>query len=783
MYHLLFNKLILLILLIYSFSNCRNYEFSSRQTKGTSWWSGYVEIKSIAKRVTINPYFLDIEEDVVVAPYSTYAPANSDSTLEITGTFYLPSNTVVTGILIWDGDNILEGKLKSKQDARTEYENVVQRTVRDPILVEKTGEGVNADSYRISIYPVSYYGSRKFRIRYLCPQRFIDNRLKLQIPATFVNQVYKCPNEIPVSLKGTENINKVNLEYVIDKSETKDSLISSTTLNLPYTTTIQSSKFGDDYYQFYQYSNYSKPFIALSQNEGTNSMLVQSQFSDGLWKGNYIMYWGMPPDSLRINSGIHREIMFLWKWNFPSTFVYKENNVKYLSPYGKDVIAQAGRISSLTNVIAGGGDKTGLLLDQGEVSNNSFFPLATNGSSTFDSMSTFLRSLDSNYFYSKYDGIDPPIKIRVPENEQAAFLKKNTESFNISMKLICSVFSKNEKIIKHIVLLTAGPVPDMPNLEDYYLKSDTMLKNISISSYGSSQKYPTGYWPGVPLYKVLENHALSENGYYNQGFWIPVKKNARFEMTIANTGSAFTTKLQTTFTTKIQTSLYKPSTSSIPTTTTTTTAKNVDTCFFSGHSFSPWNKITWNAYDSMGNNLGTYCFPIQSNPIQSDTFAVKLWAGTRRPVAEGGYENNRGARFGIVDANFSLLALPNDTISLNEKFDLAETGLPFLTRNEIYFPDSNLLPVRKSLAHSLQQHCLSINLTSRGIYKIQFPNNCTILSFSIVNLQGKQLLCVNSGELKGNAPFYCSLSHFSKGVYQLVVVTSNGLLTKSFSIL
>lgn len=768
MYHLLFNKLILLILVIYSLSNCYIYEFSSRQTKG-SWWSGYVEIKSIAKRVTIHPYFLDIEEDVVVAPYSTYAPANSDSTLEITGTFYLPSNSVVTGILIWDGYNILEGKLKSKQDARSEYENVVQRTVRDPILVEKTDEGANTDSYRISIYPVSYNGSRKFRIRYLCPQRFMDNRLKVQIPATFVSQVYRCPNEIPVSLKGTDSIKKVNLEYLIGKTENKDSIISSTTLNLPYATTITSSKFGD-------YSYINLPSIALTLNGVNNTTVVQSQFSDGLWKGNYIMYWGLPPDSLRINAGIHREIMFLWKWNFPNTFVYKESNVKYLSPYGKDVIAQAGKINSLANAIAGVGDKTGLLLDQGEVSNNSFFPLSTNGSSTFDSMSTFLRTLDSNYFYSKFDGIAPPIKIRVPENEQAAFLKKNTESFDISMKLICSVFSKNEKIIKHIVLLTAGPVPDMPNLEDYYLKSDTLLKNISISSYGSSQKYPTGYWPGVPLYKVLENHALSENGYYNEGFWIPVKKNARFEMTIANLNSTYNSSLQ-------DTSVYYRWDSQRRQYDYITTTKNVDTCFFSGHSFSPWNKITWNAYDSTGNNLGTYTIPIQSNPIQSDTFVAKLWAGTRRPVAEGGYENNRGARFGIVDYNFSLLALPNDTISLNEKVELAETGLPFLTRNEIYFPDSNLLPVRKASTLSPQKHRLSINLTSRGVYIIQFPNNCTILSFAIINLQGKQLLCVNKGDIKGNAPFYCNLSHFSKGVYQLVVFTSNGLLTKSFSIL
>ena len=80
-----------------------------QKTQGV-YWQSYVELTSCTKRVTINPYFLDIEEDIELKPNTDFGiPTDNLNTLEIYGRFNLPTQSVITGVLIWDGD-YLRGK-------------------------------------------------------------------------------------------------------------------------------------------------------------------------------------------------------------------------------------------------------------------------------------------------------------------------------------------------------------------------------------------------------------------------------------------------------------------------------------------------------------------------------------------------------------------------------------------------------------------------------------------------------------------------------------------------
>ncbi len=163
-------------------------EFSCRATQGLGWQgSSQVIREKIA--ITVQPDHLDVEHELEIDAKtiaSTNAP-NSPSSLEITGRLTMADGTVMTGLLLWNGDKILKGKLQTKEMARRKYEEVVDRNVinppppRDPALLEK----VSGSRYALSIFPVTLNESRKLRLRYLIPTRFEDSTQRCSFPHAF----------------------------------------------------------------------------------------------------------------------------------------------------------------------------------------------------------------------------------------------------------------------------------------------------------------------------------------------------------------------------------------------------------------------------------------------------------------------------------------------------------------------------------------------------------------------------------------------------------------------
>ena len=758
---------ILIIILLFSFPS--HAWLRSRQTQGTSWW-GSVELTKCTRRIIVHQYFLDIEEDIELAPLGS-APPNNLNTLEIFGDFYLPTQSVITGILIWDGDNLLQGKLKGKENARAEYEEVVDRNTtspprpRDPILIERLGTQMiwdtysrtykNMDRYNCSIYPVKWGNSRRIRIRYLCPQRYINNELIMQIPSSFLVEALKQPSKISQKISSYGDIDRITIVSYLDTTD----YYLPTTLN-------------ENYDRNQLYNTY------LKIPERDNSMLVKTGFKGGDWKGNYAMYWGTPPDSLLIKAGLRREIIFLWKWNFWHTFVYNDNSIKTISPYGIEAINQARQIYNSNIKITEAGDKVGLLLEKGAPELNEMFPLCKKNSKTFDSLQSFLSSIDSSHLVSTISGVAPPIKIRIAEDERDNFFSQSTQAFDISLKLICSLFSEHEKVLKHIVFISAGPVPEMPNLEDFYNGSDEILEGkITISAYGSSPRYPTGYWPGVPMYRIVEKHALLSDGEYLDGYWIPKKKNARYSVTIRNSNHSYTTQLfnvkqQTVWNSMDSRYTYKFDTLA------------VDTIFFSGHSTMQWNNLVeWKAFDSLVNELAVFNLVPPTYAIENDTFCVKLWAGTNSPVSDTSFLSNRGARYGIVDEQYSLLALEHDVVSQAGKELLENTGLPFLKDNEIFLSDPSQTPIEE-ICHQVNISRLTFVQLRNDFFTILLPSNEQISTIKIYDLRGRLVFQLHKDiKVIENSFTFHNNGRLSKGVYTVVIKTNRNRYVKGFQIL
>ncbi|MEP6568486.1 MAG: VIT and VWA domain-containing protein [Acidobacteriota bacterium] len=86
---------------------------------------------------------------------------DTDATLEGTYFFPIPEQASITEFAIWDGDRRLVGEVRSREEARRIYDEIVRRQ-RDPGLLEYAGK----DLFQASIFPIPPRSDKKLEITY-----------------------------------------------------------------------------------------------------------------------------------------------------------------------------------------------------------------------------------------------------------------------------------------------------------------------------------------------------------------------------------------------------------------------------------------------------------------------------------------------------------------------------------------------------------------------------------------------------------------------------------------
>lgn len=86
---------------------------------------------------------------------------DTDATLEGTFFFPIPENASIVEFAIWDGDRRLVGEVRSREEARRIYDEIVRR-MRDPGLLEYAGK----DLFQASIFPIPPRSDKKLEIKY-----------------------------------------------------------------------------------------------------------------------------------------------------------------------------------------------------------------------------------------------------------------------------------------------------------------------------------------------------------------------------------------------------------------------------------------------------------------------------------------------------------------------------------------------------------------------------------------------------------------------------------------
>ena len=86
---------------------------------------------------------------------------DTDAVLEGTYFFPLPETASVSEFAIWDGDRRLVGEVRSREEARRIYDQIV-RSQRDPGLLEYAGK----DLFQASIFPIPARSDKKLELTY-----------------------------------------------------------------------------------------------------------------------------------------------------------------------------------------------------------------------------------------------------------------------------------------------------------------------------------------------------------------------------------------------------------------------------------------------------------------------------------------------------------------------------------------------------------------------------------------------------------------------------------------
>jgi Ca-activated chloride channel family protein len=86
---------------------------------------------------------------------------DTDATLEGTYFFPIPDEAAIVEFAIWDGDRRLVGEVRSREEARRIYDEIVRRQ-RDPGLLEYAGKNL----FQASIYPIPPHSDKKLEITY-----------------------------------------------------------------------------------------------------------------------------------------------------------------------------------------------------------------------------------------------------------------------------------------------------------------------------------------------------------------------------------------------------------------------------------------------------------------------------------------------------------------------------------------------------------------------------------------------------------------------------------------
>ena len=150
---------------------------------------------------------------------------DTPATLEGTYLFPIPESASIAEFAIWDGDRRLVGEVRTREEARRIYDEIVRRQ-RDPGLLEYAGK----DLFQASIFPIPPHSDKKLEITYTQVVRAEGGTVSYRYPLGTGRQLTQIGSVAGrIEVEGREPVRNVySPTHVIDVKRNSDrrSLVS-----------------------------------------------------------------------------------------------------------------------------------------------------------------------------------------------------------------------------------------------------------------------------------------------------------------------------------------------------------------------------------------------------------------------------------------------------------------------------------------------------------------------------------------------------------------------------
>ncbi|HYY96958.1 MAG TPA: VIT and VWA domain-containing protein, partial [Pyrinomonadaceae bacterium] len=131
---------------------------------------------------------------------------DTDAVLEGTYLFPIPESASVAEFAIWDGDRRLVGEVRSREEARRIYDEIVRRQ-RDPGLLEYAGR----DLFQASVFPIAPHSDKKLELTYTQVLKAEGGTVSYRYPLGTGRNVSQVVGEVSgrVEIEGREPVRNV----------------------------------------------------------------------------------------------------------------------------------------------------------------------------------------------------------------------------------------------------------------------------------------------------------------------------------------------------------------------------------------------------------------------------------------------------------------------------------------------------------------------------------------------------------------------------------------------
>jgi len=600
--------------------------FRSQSTQGAAW-QGTATITQETYNITVYPDYLDVELEWVMQAGGGTPPSEHADALEIVGNINLVDKSVVVGMITWWNGMVLKGKLKTQETAREEYEEVVDRDSdrppppRDPVLLE----WIRDDNYDISIFPVSYGGTRRVRFRYLIPAFCGNGVNRIEYPHAFTAGA-------TVRIRKGDGVQSYRVETM-----EPDNVLYGNSDFLPLDPSA---------YEFQAYGGDRQgritAIVPVLKDQSAGSRFYLGGFTTPQFSGWSLHVTTMAGEELLRELPLRRDFVILWRWNHPQV----------LEKYARQIVEQSGLLQEFLGRLNAARERVALVIDR-EGGERTTFRLDTPGGPEYARMIAYLEELAARTV------VDPPLRDTprtgdIPFDVQAA-----VEEFRAALAAAMELFDHSSGAMRHLLVLCAGPRLVNAVAADPDVARDSTVDISLFTSYlrsGGSSAADLGsvsdgsYWPGVDIKRFVANHraALSVTATVSNGL---------DTHTIQVTGGAATSQYCYT-TGESQMYLY---------------------------SDQPVRRqVRWRVMQN-GTLLADHAEkPIVVPMTDGMQYARVIGASPYLTPLARRMPSSMAAALGFVDEKYSLVALEQDALPAAEAARYEHEGVPLLTEGDIY---------------------------------------------------------------------------------------------------